>query len=49
MQSAIASLGPSAYKNCFFHGLKGVESAFHSKGSTLKRMNAFRKKLRKGM
>ena len=30
-------------------GLKGVESAFHSKGSTLKRTNAFRQKLRKGM
>ena len=30
------------------HGLTGVESAFHSKGSTLKRTNAFRRKLRKG-
>ena len=49
VQSMIASLGPSACKNCSIHGLKGVESAFHSKGSTLKRANAFRQKLRKGM
>ena len=31
------------------HGLKVVESAFHSKGSTLKSINALRQKLRKGM
>ena len=49
VQSAIAFLGLSAYKNCFIHVLKGVESAFHSKGSTLKRTNAFRQKLRKDM
>ena len=49
VKSEIASLGPSAYKNVSIYGLKGVESAFHSKGSTLKRANAFRHKLRKGM
>ena len=47
MQSAIASLGPSAYKNCFYSWVKRCKSAFHSKGSTLKRTNAFRQKLRK--
>ena len=31
------------------HGLKDVESAFRSKGRTLKRANALRQKLRKGM
>ena len=37
------------YSKVSIHGLKGVESAFHSKGSTLKRTNALRRKLRKGM
>ena len=49
VQSAIASLGTSAYRTDSIHGLKGVKGAFHSKGSTLKRTNAFRQKLRKGM
>ena len=37
------------YSKVSIHWLKGVESAFHSKGSTLKRTNAFRQKFRKGM
>ena len=49
VQSVIASLGTSAYRTDSIHGLKGVKGAFHSKGSTLKRTNAFRQKLRKGM
>ena len=49
VQSAIASLDHPHTRTVFIHELKGVESAFHSKGSTLKRMNAFRQKLRKGM
>ena len=36
-------------KTVSIHGLKGVESAFHLKGSTLKRAYALRQKLRKGV
>ena len=36
-------------RTVLIHGLKGVESAFHPKGTTLKRTNTFRQKLRKGM
>ena len=39
VQSAIASI----------HELKCVKGAFHSKGSTLKRTNAFRQKPRKDL
>ena len=42
-------LGHPHTKTISIHGLKGVESAFHSKGGTLKRTDAFRQKLRKGM
>ena len=42
-------LGHPHTKIVSIHGLKGVESAFHSKGSTLKRTNALRQKLRKSM
>ena len=49
VQSAIASLGTSAYRTVSIHGLKGVKGAFHSKESTLKRTNALRQNLRKGM
>ena len=31
------------------YGLKGVQSAFHSNGRTLKRVSTFRQKLQKGM
>ena len=49
VQSAIASLGSSAYRIVSIHGLKGLKGAFHSKESTLKRTNAFRQKLWKDM
>ena len=49
VQSAIALLDHPHTRTVSIHELKGVKSAFHSKGSTLKRTNAFRQKLRKGM